>query len=79
MADRSGSSEVSRREAGEAKMIFALTLISVSLITLLITLAGYLFKKNEDDHKELRRDVSVLQQGQARIEGKIDLLVERKD
>ena len=50
------------------------------LLATLLSVAGWLIKRNEDQHESLASDVQDLKVGQARMDAKLDILLEdRKD
>lgn len=57
-----------------------LLVIAPIILATLLSVAGWLVKRNEDQHERLGDAVQGLKIGQARIEAKVDILLEdRKD
>ena len=50
------------------------------LLATVLSVAGWLVKRNEDQHEKLGADIGEVKIGLARLESKVDILVEdRKD
>ena len=51
-------------------------ILLIIVVPTLLAVAGWLIKRNEDQHEKLGEDVGLLKEGQAEIKGKLNLLID---